>query len=238
MLEMEAGKDRQYFYHKKLMDDVSARQYLDIWAVHGYVNGVAPTATSQMAQLWKTTKAEYTDPSSKPIWMTETSGYFDTWNGTAQQPGAMDLALSIHAALYHGKASAWVWWQGSDNGTLNEFNLMQGTTKKGKRYYASKHFYRFIRPGAQMVDVSFNENEGVFASAFENQAMGAFTLVLINTNTKEVKVNLTGTNVPDAFDFYQTTSKDDCVKKETVANNAVTLPPQSVVTLVNGNVFE
>jgi O-glycosyl hydrolase len=150
----------------------------------------------------------------------------------------MDLALSIHAALYHGKASAWVWWQGSDNGTLNEFNLMQGTTKKGKRYYTSKHFYRFIRPGARMVDVSFNETEGVFASAFENQVMGAFTLVLINTNTKEVKVNLTGTNVPDAFDFYQTTSKDDCVKKETVANNAVTLPPQSVVTLVNGNVFE
>jgi O-glycosyl hydrolase len=238
MLEMEAGKDRQWFYHTYLKNDAAAREKLDIWAVHGYLDGVAPTETSQMAQLWRTMRTEYAMPANKPLWMTETSGYSDNWRGTTTKSGALDLALAIHAALYHGQASAWVWWQGSDAAEINEYSLMQGTRSKGKRYYVSKHFYRFIRPGAKMLEVSYQEKDGVFVSAYEHEQMGAIILVMINNSDKHVKMTIEGNGMPDTFEMYQTTATENCERKETVSKHAVQLPPASVVTLVNGNVFE
>jgi O-glycosyl hydrolase len=238
MLGMEGGNDRQYFYHNYLMNNATARQQLDIWAVHGYVEGVTPSATSQMARLWQTVRTEQAAPASKPVWMTETSGYVDTWPGTTDKPGPLDLALAIHSALYHGQAAAWVWWQGSDLGALNEYNLMQGAGRKSKRYYVSKHFYRFIRPGARMVKAMYNDAEGVLGSAYEHPQMGAFTVVLVNTGTKTAKITLNGNDLPDTFDFYQTTATDNCVKKDPVQKDNILLPPQSIVTLVNGNVYE
>src|SRR6185436_12707980 len=94
-------------------------------------------------------------------WMTETSGYVDAWEGGKNSkgedaPGAFDLAQAIYAALCYGKVSAWVWWQGSESGGMSEFSLMQGT-RVGKRYHASKHFYRFLRPGARLVRASSDD---------------------------------------------------------------------------------
>ncbi|MEP7109451.1 MAG: hypothetical protein ABI760_15770 [Ferruginibacter sp.] len=242
MLEMEGGKDRQYFYNASLMSDNKALQNIDILAVHGYSDGISPTGSSGLAKLWNTTKTEHKIPSGKPYWMTETSGYGDNWLGTAtQKSGALSLAMDIHAALYHGNASAWVWWQGSQNDGINEFCLMKSTEEKGKKYFSSKHFYRFIRPGAKMVKLDYDETIGLFASAYENMAMGSFTVVLINNSDKQVKLKLAGTGVPDNFDYYITTSaaEDNCTKKSTpVSKDNVVLPPYSVVTLVNGNVFE
>ena len=242
MLEMEAGKDRQYFYNANLMADATALANLDILAVHGYSDGVSPTGSSILAKLWTTTKTEHKTPSGKPYWMTETSGYGDNWIGSStQKSGAINLAMDIHAALYHGNASAWVWWQGSSNDGISEFELMKGTEVKGKKYYVSKHFYRFIRPGAKMVKLTYDESIGVFASAYENTVMGSFTVELINNSDKQVKMNLAGDNLPTDFDYYLTTSAadDNCTKKAiTVSKGNVMLPPYSVVTLVNGNVFE
>jgi glucuronoarabinoxylan endo-1,4-beta-xylanase len=242
MLEMEGGKDRQYFYNAHLVTDAAAISNIDILAVHGYSDGVSPSSSSKLAQLWNTTQTEHAVPAGKPYWMTETSGYTDSWKGTADKPsGALNLAMDIHAALNHGNVSAWVWWQGSNANGIDEFSLMKGIETKGKKYYASKHFYRFIRPGAVRIKLTSDETLGVFATAYENTAMGSFTIVLINNSDKQVKLNLTGDNVPDKFDYYITSASADenCVKKSTQASkNDVVLPAYSVVTLVNGNVFE
>lgn len=240
MLGIEAGKDRQWFYHENLMNDEEALAQLDIWAVHGYVEGVTATASSELVNLWQVAKEEHMDPSSKPVWMTETSGYTNNWKGNANtKPGALDLAMDIHSSLYHGTASAWVWWQGSQM-EQNEFNLMEGTESKGKKYYISKHFYRFIRPGAKMVKLDYNVEDGVHASAYKHEVMGAFTVVFINTSNKQLYVTLDGAGIPDTFDFYQTTStiSDNCTKIATVPKDSVTLPPSSIVTIVNGNIYE
>ncbi|HZF65191.1 MAG TPA: hypothetical protein VEZ55_11925 [Chitinophagaceae bacterium] len=240
MLGIEAGKDRQWFYHDNLMKDAAALQNFDIWAVHGYVEGVTPTATSEMAKLWTTAKNEHMIPSGKPFWMTETSGYSDSWRDSrVGKAGALDLGMAIHAALYFGNASAWVWWQGSELGSINEYNLMQGTGK-GKKYFVSKQFYRFIRPNAKMVKVTYDEGVKVLASAFEHSQMGAFTVVLINNSDKKVKVSLTGENIPATFDMYVTDGANaNCTKSANpVEKTNIELPPSSVVTLVNGKVIE
>ena len=241
MLEMEGGADRQYFYNAHLLKNKEAIDHIDILAVHGYSDGIAPTGSSKLAQLWSTTRTEHAIPTGKPYWMTETSGYTDTWRqATGQKPGALNLSMDIHSALNHGNISAWVWWQGSNMSGIDEFSLMKGA-EKGKKYHVSKHFYRFIRPGAVRVKLTSDEGLGIFATAFEHGAMGSFTIVLINNADKEVKLNVAGANIPAKFDYYLTTgiNGEDCTKRATqVEATNVPLPPYSVVTLVNGNVYE
>ncbi len=242
MLGMEGGTDRQWFYNKSLLQESAALANLDILAVHGYSDGISPTASSQLAKLWNTTKAEHSAIANKPYWMTETSGYGENWLGnTTFKSGAINLAMDMHAALYHGNAAAWVWWQGSVTDGISEFTLMKHTEIKGKKYYVSKHFYRFIRPGARMIKLTYDESSGIFASAYQHTAMGAFTIVVINNTDKQVKLNLAGTGIPNSFDYYLTTANaaDNCTKSANKAlKENVVLPPFSVVTLVDGNIIE
>jgi O-glycosyl hydrolase len=238
MLEIEAEKDRQFFYSKDLMKTPDALSKLDIWAYHGYLEGISPTASSKLATLWNVINTEYSQPSGKPVWMTETSGYGENWVKTSNKPGALDLAIDIQSALIYGNASAWVWWQGSEMGSIGEYNLMQGTTR-GKKYFASKHFYRFIRPGAQRVKLAFNSTEGVMGSAFEHTALGNFVIVLINSSEKAVKANLAGAAIPNEFDYYLSTAVDECKKSDAKVSKAdIILPAKSIVTLVNGRFEE
>lgn len=242
MLSMEGGNDRQWFYNKSLLQDARALENIDILAVHGYSDGISPTASSQLAKLWNTTKTEHAMIANKPYWMTETSGYGENWLGNSTfKSGAINLAMDMHAALYHGNASAWVWWQGSATDGISEFTLMKHTEQKGKKYFVSKHFYRFIRPGAKMIKLTYDESAGIFASAYQHTAMGAFTIVLINNGDKQVKLNLAGSGIPNSFDYYLTTANaaDNCTKSNSrTPKDNIILPPYSVVTLVDGNVVE
>lgn len=238
MLEIEAEKDRQFFYSAALMKTPDALNQLDIWAYHGYLEGISPTASSKLATLWNVIQKEYALPSGKPVWMTETSGYGENWVKEGDKPGALDLAIDIQSALIYGNVSAWVWWQGSEVASLGDYNLMQGTTK-GKKYFASKHFYRFIRPGATRVKLAFNATDGVLGSAFEHSSLNNFVVVLINSSDKQVKANLAGANVPNEFDYYLSNALDQCKKADAkVAKENVLIPAKSIVTLVNGSFEE
>lgn len=239
MLEIEAGKDRQWFYNTSLKNDPTALANLDIWAMHGYQEGISPTNSARLPGLWQTFHTEFAIPSQKPVWMTETSGYSDDWVPEDGKPGALDLASDIQSALYYGQASAWIWWQGSDN-SINEYSLMAGD-KTGKKYYASKQFYRFIRPGAQMVQVSEDTASPVLVTAFQHPEMHSFTIVLVNGSTQHIRVKLSGRDLPQTYDGYLTTAdaQQNCQKlAEKVVKNNIVLPPLSVTTLVQGNVFE
>jgi O-glycosyl hydrolase len=170
--------------------------------------------------------------------MTETSGYFDHWESMDDAAGAMDLALNIHAALKFGNISAWVWWQGSEIGDINEYNLMDGENNPSKRYYVSKQFYRYIRPGAKRVDLTYPESGNVVGSAYYHSEMDSFTIVAINNTKDQVKLNLVGENLPGTFDSYTTTATKNTVLDNNVDFSDIILPPSSIVTLVNGDVFE
>lgn len=237
MLGMEGGSDRNWFYHTEMMKNPETLDQLDIWAVHGYLDGVNPTESSTAARNWQNHYLDFAEPTGKPVWMTETSGYHDHWLTDGSQLGALDLGLAIHAALHHGNISAWVWWQGSDAGTISEFNLMQGE-ETSKRYYVSKHFYRFIRPGAERLQLDYDDNEGVFATAYYHSEMDAFTIVAINTNAEPVSLNLDGENIPAGFEMVVSSASRNAVNEGMVSVSEIELPAQSIVTLVNGNVYE
>lgn len=238
MLEMEAADNNwQWFYHKQILDSAAARANIDILAVHGYSDGVAPTSGSALGHLWQNHKQHFADPMGKKQWMTETSGYLDSWLGSSDQPGAFSLGLDIMSALNNGNVAGWVWWQGSENpgstSGIGEFALMNGLVK-GKKYYVSKQFYRYIRPGAVRVGAS-SVNNSVFVSAYEHGGAGTHTIVLANTSTSAQSVTVGGANLPATFTIYRTSAAENAANAGDYATGtALSLPARSVTTLQAG----
>ena len=236
MLDMEGATNNfPFFYHAGLKADPTAMNHIDMLAVHGYLDGVSASSGSQLAGYWTNHKREFADPAGKKSWMTETSGYLDTWEGTSNKPGALSLAIDMQTGLYYGDLSAWVFWQGSGLGGINEYNLMSDT-QVGKKYYASKHFYRFIRPGAVRLATSSPDPE-VSITAYEHAANGTHTLVLINTGTTAKAMNLavTGSGLPTSYQMFVTSATQNCELTGTVSTaGSITLPARSVVTLQAG----
>jgi glucuronoarabinoxylan endo-1,4-beta-xylanase len=235
MLEMEAADNNwPWFYHKQILDDPDAADAVDILAVHGYSDGVAPSSGSTLGQYWASHKSHFGDPLGKRQWMTETSGYQDAWGGT---PGAFSLALDMISGLNNGDMSGWVWWQGSENpgstSGIGEFALMNGNVK-GKKYYVSKQFYRYIRPGAIRVDAS-SSNANVFVSAYYHPTQGTHTIVLANTSTSAQSVTIGGAGLPDSFAIIRTSATDNAAEVGTyTTGTSLSLPGRSIVTLQAG----
>jgi glucuronoarabinoxylan endo-1,4-beta-xylanase len=235
MLEMEAADNNwQWFYHKQILDSAAARANIDILAVHGYSDGVAPTSGSTLGHLWQNHKQRFADPMGKKQWMTETSGYQDAWIAS---PGAFALGLDIMSALNNGNVAGWVWWQGSENpgstGGIGEFALMNGLVK-GKKYYVSKQFYRYIRPGAVRVGATSN-NSNVFVSAYEHSTAGTHTIVVANTSTSTQTITLGGAGLPASFTIYRTSASENAADVGQYATgSSLSLPARSITTLQAG----
>lgn len=236
MLDMEgANINWPWFYHNNLKADPDASDQIDILAVHGYNDGVAPTSGSGLAERWTNHREQFAEPMQKTTWMSETSGYVDEWLDTGDKPGALSLGQDIHAGLYYGNISAWIWWQGSELGSIGEYNLMNGTTG-GKKYYVSKHFYRYVRPDAVRFKAESSDAENVFVTAYRHEANDTHTLVIVNSGTSAKQIFITGTDLPASFEMYRTTGGgDNCSHVGTVdTGDPFVLPPQSIVTLQSG----
>jgi MYXO-CTERM domain-containing protein len=240
MLAIECGaganKDQfdEWWYTGLTLRDEAALAATDAWAVHGYTDGVAATPTSTLARLWSAYR-EGVAATKKPIWMTETSGYSHAWE-PADKPGALDLGQAILAALVYGDVSAWVYWQGSRADAVDEYSLMTALTP-GKNYFVSKQFYRYIRPGATRITVKSNDSD-LLAVAFEHASMKAFTTVVINVGEAEKTVDLMGSGVPSRARQVRTSASEDALDLGEVSTRALKVPARSIVTLVDGNVYE
>ena len=236
MLEME-GKEENYrwFYHTGIKSDPDVASNIDILAVHGYSDGIAATSGSELAKMWTNHKTVFSSPMNKKAWMTETSGYTDSWERKGDKPGALNLAMDIHSGLYYGDMNAWVWWQGSQ-ATSDEFSLMSGT-RTGKKYGVSKHFYRYIRPGAVRVKGT-SDDSSLFLTAYEHSVKGTFTIVIINSGDSAKSVTLNGEGLPGTFKMYRTNSgSENCTYIKDIAPGSAgsfEMQGKTIVTLQAG----
>ncbi len=204
-----------------IIQDPNALQWADIWAQHGS-DGFA------WSKAW-----DRFGPTGRPVWMSETSGYNESWTD------CMDLAESIYAALKIGHASAWIWWQISENngyGNPPGQYVLMNVGVPGKRYYISKHYYRYIRPEAFMVECD-SDDADVLAAAFTHDQQKTVTLVLVNTSQldeKLVSIDVAGLIRPAVFDIYRTSPTEDCVHVGTVGTGGSVLLPESTITTLYG----
>ena len=169
---------------------------------------------------WKEAVAPY----NRQTWMTETSGHAITWDG------ALKLANDIYDYIVGGNMSAWIYWQIADNPSSATMALMLRTEPTPK-YYASKHFYRWVRPGALRIEGS-SSHQNLLVSAFKHNYDGTLTLVLINKDTQDLEVRLDVTGMTqNTYEVYRSGENENCISlgKQKLTN--IKIPAKHIVTL-------
>jgi O-glycosyl hydrolase len=209
----------------KALSTGDAGQAHDIWATHGYTDGVdADVSANSSADFWQLIK-----DSGKPYWVTEGGTGGHDWPEPLQGAAAM-----MHNALVHGHASAIVPWQiVGQNPSTHSLTLMDGVNKKGD---AARHYWRFVRPGAVRIAATPSESHGVAVSAFVHDEDDLLTLVLLNTADEDREVSLAlGDLSLRVLEATRTDAdnKFDVVGEEPVTDGKVmlTLPAESITTL-------
>ncbi len=211
-------------WFQSILGDSIARKYVGIWAVHGYTDGVNPASGD--AAGWSS-MSNYLKKYNIPLWMTETSGYFNNWTD------ALKLGKDIHVALKYGKISAWFWWRlvvATTESYWEDEALVMGSTPN-KTFYTSKNYFKYIRPGAQQIESSCSDAD-VWVTAFSHGADKRLSLVLINNNAASKTLKIQGDKLPNTFTLYTSSAADNFINKGSVNTSSFTIPGNSINTLV------
>lgn len=235
-------------YKNEVIDNDSIREFGHITATHAY-NSNGTKASSNSATTWNSMYQISNKRGNRPFWMTETSGYGIGIRGGSKLNDAMYIALK------YGKINAWVWWTLSETqGFEQEYALIERTGNNnyilGKRYYVSKQYYKYIRPGAISIGCDPLQNDGsvdlesnVLALGFQHNQKNTLTLVISNRDTVNAKsINFIyedGTNPPSYYEVYRTSETENAAFVGTIAGNATnfSLVPRSVNTFYGRNSF-
>ncbi|HEX3045553.1 MAG TPA: glycoside hydrolase family 30 beta sandwich domain-containing protein [Bacillota bacterium] len=212
-------------YGKALLDDQEALKWIDIIAVHPYtveyVYGPPDPIIEamQLKQVYEKYKV-----AGKQIWVSECCGWNDNWLG------GMLIAESIHNSFYYGNITAWVHWVISGDETQAWTGLTYYGEQKEK-YYAVRHFSRYIRPGAVRIEAS-STNPDLLVTAFRHQNEKSLTLVLINRSSNPMNLSLEG-DLKTYLTMESSTIDEKAVQKGRVSSfrSNLTLPSKSITTL-------
>lgn len=213
-------------YITAVKNDPVARSYADVVAIHNY-DADGASVGGAGCDYWNNIYnwAQAGDTKYK-TWMTETSGHADTWDG------AMTLAGNIFNALECGNASAWVFWSFSVSEGSPEFGLVV-SNRPTSRYYISKQYYKFIRPGAVRVGAS---SASIPTLAFKDDKAKTVSVILLNNTTQPQAMEIKGKGLPSQWESYTTSNSRNCEKGKAVGpDGLIILPPSSVTTLVADN---
>ena len=220
--------------------DAQARQYIGAISVHGYSDGVNPIPTSDAAQAWGGNRgiAAYGAANGLPVWQTEMSGYHDSWYGgttggwqAGTKPGAWRVAQAIYTALKYGKVELFCYWVLSSYNSWDEGYSLIWNGNRTREYYVMKNYARYIRPGAVQLGSS-SDDEYVHELVYRHPVDQTITIVLLNTSTGTRNVTVTGDDLPSQLRAYRSSENEDCVSLGSVAPQSISLPGESITTLV------
>jgi glucuronoarabinoxylan endo-1,4-beta-xylanase len=170
---------------------------------------------------WRDDTAQY----GRQNWMTETSGHPQDWSG------AMKMASDIYDYVVGGNFSVWVYLRLTQPARSGQGLMVDG--RPAPKYYAAKHYYRYVRPGAVRVGANCPDGD-LLVSAFRHDVDGTLTVVLINRSDEEAAVRLAakGNGLPAAYALYCSSETEGCEDKGKVgARPAFIMPARSIVTL-------
>jgi O-glycosyl hydrolase len=159
---------------------------------------------------------------------------------------ALYVARLIHHDLALANASAWHWWLSvsvydyKDGLIYAEKNKTDGLVDDTKLLWALGNFSRFIRPGAQRVNVTSNNlnvnnvNQLMISSYIDADQKKIITVIVNNGTTESsFEINLAGGQV-SSWQPYLTGSNDgeDLKPLTQIEDNEIVVPGKSVLTLV------
>jgi len=213
-------------YVKAIKDNPGALAALDVFATHGYEDGVkAEMSATSSRQFWDLIKQ-----TGKPFWITEGGTGGHDW----PEPIQKGIGNALHNALAAGDCSAFVPWQITESRkSTHGIMLMSEYTPKT---YTAMHYSRFIRSGAVRIDARPGFGD-VQVSAFLHEGSRELAIIAINPTGQEQLLNLTFSNlkVPVSLKAYRTSASENLQEagEVTVNNNkaAFRMMSQSIVTL-------
>lgn len=240
-------------YLQNLAADPPAAAAMAFFCIHGYASdgvnaaNATPTAWDWWRNGWTSSPAPGIPANvhgyafyGKKSWMTETSGEDPAWLSPASgypKAGAWSLALRIHQALTTGEQSAWVYWQLTDGNAVGAQTLTSSTLlTNSAKYVAAKHFFRYIRPGAVVVNAAVSNATNLLASAYLDETNRTLTVVLLNRSSNELTATVTVPGQPEIRSFRTFTSSNSRLWQPSVTGITnhtaiVAVPGYGVVTL-------
>lgn len=160
---------------------------------------------------------------------------------------ALYVARVIHNDLAIANAAAWHWWLAVSPYNYKDGLIYIDNNKANGNFYESKilwalgNYSRFIRPGAQRIDVQsadLNETKASFlVSAYRHPVDNQLVSVIVNSGSKAVEVTMDYGGIQLGNVQMYSTSKDENLRKnsEVSGGNSFTVAPRSITTLV-GNI--
>jgi O-glycosyl hydrolase len=212
-------------YVKAIKDNAKALAALDVFATHGYEDGVK-------AEMSVTSSGKFRDlieDTGKPFWITEGGTGGHDW----PEPIRKGIGNALHNSLVAGDCSAFVPWQITER-SKNTHGLMLMSTYTPKSYTAM-HYSRFIWPGARRIEACPGFGS-IQVGAFMHEKNGDVTIVAINPNERSERLNLTFRNLEGltALKVYRTSASESMQEAGEVQVSddkaAFEMEPLSIVT--------
>ena len=206
--------DRMIAYIKPTMADPETSKFPGGFCTHrlgGY----------DVVQRWYESTKQY----GRENWMTETGGHPQTWTG------AMNMAEDMYDYLVGGNFNAWIYERLT--GDAKEVSTLFTNGKPAPKYYAAKHYFRYVRPGAVRIEAQSSDVD-LLVSAYRHDVDGTLTVVLINRSDQPMAVQLamSGKGLPRTYSVYRSTEIDQCAERpQAAAAPKLDMPPKSIITL-------
>jgi glucuronoarabinoxylan endo-1,4-beta-xylanase len=204
------------------------------WDVNSWLSTVLGDATA--ASYITAVAGHYGGAGDYSSTFTQANSYGKTLWGSEEETdevmtglsAAMSQAGRLHFALAGGSASGWIGWtQAEFNGTDNASRVPHAI------YFGAKHYFRFVRPGAQRISATGGGSLQV--SAFKHTANSTVTVVIINTGGA-TSVNVAGSGLPAQFYRYLTDATHNCQNMGSGALSGIAIPGNSITTLYSADI--
>jgi len=159
----------------------------------------------------------------RDLWMSETSGYLDTY------AGAMNLGGSIYNALVYGDINAWIWWSLNDLKGSSYGLLANGEFTS--RAAISAQYYKHARENSIRFEVA-STNEDLLSLGFINED-GTKSIILTNPTDAPMPIEIFDEDLTYIWDLWQTQEYQMHEYMGIQKTNTSLLPPQSVSSFVS-----
>ena len=175
-----------------------------------------------------------------PLWYTEVSGQQPDWaGGLSTSTEISDIFTKAGASAYY-----YYYFDTSPAGSyesppyVGTASLLSDGVPNDK-YYALKHFFKYVRPGMQRVATNISETSGTRLTAFKDPSNGASTIILENNGGSATDYTLNLSNLGknanyDVFESTQSTKWASLGKLTGTGSISISLPAYSIVTLHDG----
>lgn len=219
--DMTGFPGRQAMYFNALMEPDTA-PFFDVFASHGYVDGVATDTNPDSATgFWNAIK-NY----NRRFWVTEGG------SGGVNWPEPLDgMASMMHNLLVGGNASAFTPWQ---------FNDIISGTQANLKTRVTQHYWGHLKPGAVRLDAkpAYAASNSLMSSAFWHEQDKVLTVVIVNRQQDNQPVVLDlGADVGfSQWQVWRTAATRDAHTEQeplvlTDGRATLTLPAETIVTL-------